>query len=35
MQGVLKNAIVRPPLLPVDDATRAQVRQALVHAGLL
>ncbi|MHB8946298.1 MAG: dihydrodipicolinate synthase family protein [Bacillota bacterium] len=35
MQGVLKNAVVRPPLLPVDDAARAQVRKALVHAGLL
>lgn len=35
MQGVLKNAVVRPPLLPVDDAARARVRKALVHAGLL
>ncbi len=35
MQGVLKSAMVRPPLFPVDDAARAEVRAALVHAGLL
>jgi 4-hydroxy-tetrahydrodipicolinate synthase len=35
MQGVLENAVVRPPLFPVGDDARAEVRAALVHAGLL
>jgi hypothetical protein len=32
---VLECAVVRPPLLPLSDAEREGVRQALVRAGLL
>ena len=35
MLGWIPNAVVRPPLLPVDDADRARIRAALVEAGLL
>jgi 4-hydroxy-tetrahydrodipicolinate synthase len=35
MLGVLDRATVRPPLLPVSDAERDQVRRALQRAGLL
>lgn len=35
MQGVIENATVRPPLLPISEAERATVRQALERAGLL
>jgi 4-hydroxy-tetrahydrodipicolinate synthase len=35
MLGVLECAVVRPPLLPLSDAERDGVRQALVRAGLL
>lgn len=33
--GVLKHAYVRPPLLPLEEAERQRVRQALEQAGLL
>lgn len=35
MLGWIDSAIVRPPLLPVDDADRARIRSALIEAGLL
>lgn len=35
MQGILPNAYVRPPLLPVDDAERARIRAAMEAAGQL
>jgi 4-hydroxy-tetrahydrodipicolinate synthase len=35
MQGVIAEAHVRPPLLPVDDRERERIRAALVCAGLL
>ena len=35
MLGVLDRATVRPPLLPVNDDDRMQVRRALQRAGLL
>ncbi len=35
MQGVIAEAHVRPPLLPVDDRERERIRAALVRAGLL
>ena len=35
MQGVIPRAIVRPPLLPVSDAERELVREALIGLGLL
>jgi 4-hydroxy-tetrahydrodipicolinate synthase len=33
MQGLLERATVREPLLPIADADRARVREALVRAG--
>ncbi len=33
--GVMDNVTVRPPLLPISDAERERVRQALERAGLL
>jgi 4-hydroxy-tetrahydrodipicolinate synthase len=33
--GWIPNAIVRPPLLPVDDAERDRIRTALADAGLV
>jgi 4-hydroxy-tetrahydrodipicolinate synthase len=35
MLGVLETAAVRPPLLPIDTAERANLRSALRQAGLL
>jgi 4-hydroxy-tetrahydrodipicolinate synthase len=35
MLGKLPNAVVRPPLMKLDDAELARIRQALVQAGLL
>ena len=35
MLGVLENAVVRPPLLPISEAERETVRRALERAGLL
>ncbi|MGH2557735.1 MAG: dihydrodipicolinate synthase family protein [Thermomicrobiales bacterium] len=35
MLGVIDDVTVRPPLLAIDDADRARVRQALDSAGLL
>ena len=35
MQGILERATVREPLLPVSDADRARVREAMVFAGEL
>ena len=35
MQGVLPNAFVRPPLLPISLAEREKIRQALERAGQL
>jgi 4-hydroxy-tetrahydrodipicolinate synthase len=35
MQGILERATVREPLLPVTDAERAKVREAMVFAGEL
>lgn len=35
MQGLFKQAIVRPPLLPVDVQERKRIRQALIRAGEL
>jgi 4-hydroxy-tetrahydrodipicolinate synthase len=35
MQGILERATVREPLLPVSDAERERVRQAMVLAGEL
>jgi 4-hydroxy-tetrahydrodipicolinate synthase len=35
MLGVIDDVTVRPPLLPLDDADRERVRQALDRAGLL
>ena len=34
-QGVIKRAVVRPPLLPVSEAEESRVRDALAEAGLL
>lgn len=34
MLGVIPSAAVRPPLLPVDDAERARIQDALEAAGL-
>jgi 4-hydroxy-tetrahydrodipicolinate synthase len=34
MLGVIPNAVIRPPLMPVSDAERARIRAALVEAGL-
>jgi dihydrodipicolinate synthase/N-acetylneuraminate lyase len=35
MMGVLKNATVRPPLLPISGADKEVVRQALRKAKYL
>lgn len=35
MLGVLKNAYVRPPLLPIGEREKARLRAALKRAGLL
>src|SRR5690606_13771266 len=35
MQGVIENATVRPPLLPISAEERDIVRRALVRAGQL
>ncbi len=35
MQGILPNAYVRPPLLPISPAEREKIRQALERAGQL
>ncbi len=35
VQGILPSAVVRPPLLPLDDATRRQVREAVDAARLV
>lgn len=35
MLGVIPSAAVRPPLLPVDDAERRRIREALVAAGMV
>jgi 4-hydroxy-tetrahydrodipicolinate synthase len=35
MQGILARETVRPPLLPITDAERARIREALVFAGEL
>ncbi len=35
MLGVLPNAVVRPPLLPLRAEERASVRQALARAGMI
>lgn len=35
MLGVIPNAAVRPPLLPIGDAERERIRRALERAGLL
>jgi len=34
MLGRIRQAVVRPPLQPVDEAERARIRAALVRAGL-
>ena len=33
--GKLPRAVVRPPLVKIDDAERARIREALIAAGLL
>ena len=35
MLGVINHAYVRPPLLPISEAERRQIRSALKSAGLL
>jgi 4-hydroxy-tetrahydrodipicolinate synthase len=35
MQGLLERETVRPPLMPISDAEREGIRQALIHAGEL
>jgi len=35
MLGVLKHAYVRPPLVPISDAERTQLRKALKKAEVL
>ena len=35
MQGILERETVRPPLLPISDAERDRIREALVFAGEL
>ncbi len=35
MQGILPNACVRPPLLPIGAGERASIRHAMEYAGLL
>ncbi len=35
MQGILPNACVRPPLLPIGDEERARIRRAMECAGQL
>lgn len=35
MQGVIKHAYVRPPLLPVSESDRSRIKNALKKAGLL
>jgi 4-hydroxy-tetrahydrodipicolinate synthase len=34
-QGILRNAVVRAPLPAASDDERANIRRALIHAGLL
>ena len=35
MLGRLQRAVVRPPLVPLDDAEKGRIRTALIEAGLL
>jgi 4-hydroxy-tetrahydrodipicolinate synthase len=35
MQGILDRETVRPPLLPISDAERERIRQAMIFAGEL
>jgi 4-hydroxy-tetrahydrodipicolinate synthase len=35
MQGRLPRAVVRPPLVKIEEAERQRIRQAMVQAGLL
>ena len=35
LMGVLENAVVRPPLLPLEESERQRVREALERAGAL
>jgi 4-hydroxy-tetrahydrodipicolinate synthase len=35
MMGVLKNAVVRPPLRPLGDSERRMIKEALIKAGVL
>jgi dihydrodipicolinate synthase/N-acetylneuraminate lyase len=35
MQGILSSAAVRPPLLPISDSEREEIRAALESLGLL
>lgn len=35
MLGRLERAVARPPLVPLDDTERAELRQSLIDAGLL
>ena len=35
MLGVIAHTTLRPPLLPIDDADRANIRKALERAGML
>ena len=33
--GIIKNSVMRPPLLPLDTAEKEKVRRLLVTAGML
>ena len=35
MLGLMPRAVVRPPLVRIEDAERARIRVALIEAGLL
>ncbi|MFZ9108168.1 MAG: hypothetical protein ACO20R_09720, partial [Burkholderiaceae bacterium] len=35
MQGRLPRAVVRPPLVKIEEAERQRIRQAMQQAGLL
>jgi dihydrodipicolinate synthase/N-acetylneuraminate lyase len=35
MQGILDRETVRPPLLPISDAERERIREAMIFAGEL
>jgi len=35
MMGVLRNAVVRPPLRPLGDSERRMIKEALIKAGVL